>query len=159
MSSFVCSDHTILAIVEGMRNHGMIAKKKAESRDMCEALRLLNEYQTCTRYGKRGEQVTRHMVERNHQPVTERPRKYSDGETIAAINCYLYQIDTEPLRDFDLITLVSAVKLLRDRIAEAGEAAGTMRRVEKRGSTEYFEVSEYGDLLNIYDIYDWDLAA
>ena len=51
------------------------------------------------------------------------------------------------------------MKLLRDRIAEAGEAAGTMRRVENRGSTEYFEVSEYGDLLNIYDIYDWDLAA
>ena len=37
MSSFVTSDYTVLAIVEGMRKYGLISKSKRESKDMlCE---------------------------------------------------------------------------------------------------------------------------
>ena len=157
MSSYVCSDHTILAIVEGMRKYGMIPRKKADSRDMCESLRFINEVQTCTRYG------TGHMrtwaVEQDHRPVREAPRKYTDGETLAAIACYLYQIDTAPLHDLDFITLVSAVKILREKIVEAGEAAGTLRSETEDGCTRYLERVE-GDLfVDVTERYDWDLAA
>lgn len=158
MSSFVCSDHTILAIVEGMRKYGLIAKKKAESRDMCDALRFINEYQTTKRYIHDGE-MRRWMVECDHKPVTATPRKYSDGETLAAIRCYLYQIDTAPLHDFDFITLVSAVKMLQGKIIGAGEAAGTLRRVERHGCTICQERGEAGEWADITDRYGWDLAA
>lgn len=158
MSSFVCSDHTILAIVEGMRKYGLIAKKKAESRDMAESLKLINEYQTTKRYMKPGT-IKEWAIEQDHKPVTATPRKYTDGETLAAINCYLYQIDTAPLHDFDFITLVSAVKILREKILDAGRAAGTMRAIEKDGSTCYQEKDAYGDFIDVCDLYEWDLAA
>lgn len=158
MSSYVVSDHTILAIVEGMRRYGLIAKKKAESRDMAESLKLINEYQTTKRYMKPGA-MKQWAIEQDHRPVTASPRKYTDGETLAATQCYLYQIEAAPLHDFDFITLVSAVKILRQKIIEAGEASGTLRAIERDGGTCYQEKDESGDFIDIYDLYEWDLAA
>lgn len=157
MSSFVCSDLTILAIVEGMRKYGMIAKKKAESRDMAESLRFINEYMTTKRYIKGGE-AKRWMVECDHRPVTATPRKFTDGETVAAVNCYLYQISTGPMQDLDFITLVSAVKTLRNKVMEANEATGAMRRVTRGGFTEYQELTdEYGTYRDVAEVNGWDL--
>lgn len=155
MSSFVCSDHTILAIVEGMRKYGLIARKKAESRDMCEALRFINEYQTCRRYADG--HIKEWAVEQDHKPVTAAPREYTDGETIAAINCYLYQIGTGALHDPDFITLVAAVKLLREKIAEQND---TICHAVQWGSDMWRELDPVaGCYVDVNDKYGWDLAA
>lgn len=156
MSSFVCSDHTILAIVEGMRKYGLIAKKKAESRDMAESLRFINEYQTTKRYIKDGE-AKKWMVECDHRPVSAAPRKFTDGEIIAAINCYLYQIDTSPLHDLDFITLIAAVKLLREKICEQN---GAISHTVQWGSDVWEEFDEEaGHYIEVSEKYGWDLAA
>ena len=157
MSSFVCSDHTILAIVEGMRKYGLIARKKAESRDMAESLKLINEYQATKRYMKPGT-MKQWAIEQDHRPVTATPRKYTDGETLAAISCYLYQLGTGSLHDLDFITLVSAMKILREKITDAGEAAGTIRREIRDGGTVYLERTEGGSFVDVTDRYGWDLA-
>lgn len=72
MSSFICSDYTILAIVDGMRRHGFIESKKREMMDMATSLRLINEYQTTKRYVKSGT-TKRWMVECDHREVTATP--------------------------------------------------------------------------------------
>ena len=155
MSSFVCSDHTILAIVEGMRKYGLVSRNRAESKDMCEALRLVNEYMTSKRYS-RHEATGRYFIECNHREVTAIPRDYTDGETIAAIECYLYQVETGEAMDFDFITLVSAVKMLRDRITEANEG---IREAEDMGHCRIWqERDEWGKWHNVTSLYEWDLT-
>lgn len=154
MSSFVCSDYTVLAIVEGMRKYGLIEKTKRDSHDMAEALRLVNEYMTSKRWN-RHEATGKYFIEHNHMPVTATPRKFSDGETIAAIQCYLYQIDTGEAMEFDFITLVAAVKLLRERILESG----SVKFEHKFGAPYYYEKDEAGNYFEVIELYGWDLAA
>lgn len=158
MSSFVCSDHTILAIVEGMRKYGMVAKKKAESRDMAEALRFINEYQTTKRYMKHGE-ARKWAIEVDHREVRATPRRYSDGEVLAAIECYLYQIDTAPLHDLDFITLIASVKLLKEKVIEAGKAAGGLKEVTEYGAVSIYELCEDDEWHEVTELHGWDLAA
>ena len=86
MSSFVVSDHTVLAIVEGMRRYGLIEKENRPSKDMAEALRFMNEYMTSIRYNKNSA-VGIHAIESNHEEVKSKSRPFCDGEILAACNC------------------------------------------------------------------------
>lgn len=144
MSSFVCSDYTVLAIVEGMRNHGIIEKTRRDSIDMAEALRVVNEHMTYRRWC---------VGDRNHTPVTADVRPYSDGEVLAAIQCYLYQVETGEAMDFDFITIVSAVKMLREKILE-----GDGFRKGKNGYQEFVDDGYGGYWQNIAEVYEWDLT-
>lgn len=158
MSSFICSDYTILAIVDGMRRHGFIESKKRDMMDMATSLRLINEYQTTKRYVKSGT-TKRWMVECDHREVTATPRRFGDGEVLAAIACYLYQIDTEPLRDLDFTTIIAVVKMLRDRIIAEGEQAGTIKTDPVHGNRVAYEKQPDGSFRDVLRIYGWDLAA
>lgn len=130
----VVSDHTILAIVQGMRAHRIINRGKAEARDMATALRLVNEYQASP-------QMPRAQVEFHHREVTAIPREYSNEETIWACMAYLRQCtgrgdtvaDTthRPLDDFE-ITCIAAVEMLQQRATEWGLSQGMLRDTNTR---------------------------
>lgn len=155
MSSFVCSDHTILAITQGMHRHRMIEAR--DRSDVAESLRFINEYQTTKRYARDGE-TKKWMVECDHRPVTAKARKYPDGEVLAAIGCYLYQIDTCSLHDFDFITMVASVKLLREKILESGTKSGDLLVTNTPWGSSLKVKVEGGEYIDILDLYDWDLA-
>lgn len=152
MSSFVCSDYTVLAIVEGMRNHGIIEKTRRDSIDMAEALRVVNEHMTCKRW-KLDQQLGKWALQQNHMPVTADVRPYGDGEVLAAIQCYLYQVETGEAMDFDFITIVAAVKMLREKILE-----GDGFRKGKDGYQEFVDDGYDGYWQNIAEVYEWDLT-
>lgn len=158
MSSFVVSDHTVLAIVEGMRRYGLIEKKNRPCKDMAEALRFMNEYMTACRYSKNSA-VGLHAIESNHLEVTSKSRPFYDGEILAACNCWLYQVDTGDPMDFDFLTIFESVKLLRKKLISECKANKTLKVRCYFGDYKYFFLDpDVKDFVDMYERYGWDLC-
>lgn len=157
MSSFVTSDYTVLAIVEGMRKYGLISKSKRESKDMADALRVVNEFMTTKRYDKSSE-TGKWALYMNHEEVTATPRAFTDAEVLQACDCWLYQVETGEAMSFDFITLVSAVKMLKDELIAANKEANTVKVKCYFGKYRYFFLDEEtGEFVDSRKS-GWDLA-
>lgn len=157
MSSFVTSDYTVLAIVEGMRKYGLISKSKRESKDMADALRVVNEFMTTKRYDKSSE-TGKWALYMNHEEVTAIPRAFTDAEVLQACDCWLYQVETGKAMSFDFITLVSAVKMLKDELVTANKQANTLKVKCYFGEYRYFFLDkETGEFVDSRKA-GWDLT-
>lgn len=157
MSSFVTSDYTVLAIVEGMRKYGLISKSKRESKDMADALRVVNEFMTTKRYDKSSE-TGKWALYMNHEEVTAIPRAFTDAEVLQACDCWLYQVETGEAMSFDFITLVSAVKMLKDELVAANKQANTLKVKCHFGEYRYFFLDEEtGEFVDSRKV-GWDLT-
>ena len=157
MSSFVTSDYTVLAIVEGMRKYGLISKSKRESKDMADALRVVNEFVSTKRYDKSSE-TGKWALYMNHEEVTAIPRAFTDAEVLQACGCWLYQVETGEAMSFDFITLVSAVKMLKDELVAANKQANTLKVKCYFGEYRYFFLDEEtGEFVDSRKV-GWDLT-
>lgn len=157
MSSFVTSDYTVLAIVEGMRKYKLISKSRREAKDMADALRVVNEYMTTKRYDRNSE-TGKWAIYMNHQEVTAVPREFTDAEILQACDCWVYQVDTGEPMDFDFITLVSAVKMLKETLIAANKKAETVKVKCYFGEYRYFFLDkESGEFVDSRKV-GWDLA-
>lgn len=157
MSSFVTSDYTVLAIVEGMRKYGLISKSKRESKDMVDALRVVNEFMSTKRYDKSSE-TGKWALYMNHEEVTATPRAFTDAEILQACDCWLYQVETGEAMSFDFITLVSAVKMLKDELVTANKQANTLKVKCYFGEYRYFFLDkETGEFVDSRKA-GWDLT-
>ena len=157
MSSFVTSDYTVLAIVEGMRKYGLISKSKRESKDMADALLVVNEFMTTKRYDKSSE-TGKWALYMNHEEVTAIPRAFTDAEVLQACDCWLYQVETGEAMSFDFITLVSAVKMLKDELVAANKQANTLKVKCYFGEYRYFFLDEEtGEFVDSRKV-GWDLT-
>lgn len=164
MSSYVTSDHTVLAIVEGMRKYKLIGKGRADAWAMTEALRFMNEHMTTKRYADHS-QINDHALCCNHQPVTSLPREYDDGEMLAACRCWRYQVDCDTRKlqtqigdgdGFDFLTIFEAVKLLEKKIVSACKANGSLKVKCYFGEYKYF-FERGGEYVEMHELYGWDL--
>lgn len=157
MSSFIASDYTVLAIVEGMRKYGLISKSRRESKDMADALRVVNEFMTTKRYDKSSE-TGKWALYMNHEEVTAIPRAFTDAEVLQACDCWLYQVETGEAMSFDFITLVSAVKMLKDELVAANKQANTLKVKCYFGDYRYFFLNkETGEFVDSREA-GWDLT-
>lgn len=151
MSSFVTTDFTVLAIVEGMKRYGFIGRGKRDFQDMAEALRGINEEMTAERYSESIE----------HTPVDiSLTRDFTDGEVWKSCRCWLYQIDTGEPMVFEAITLTAAVRMLAEAIIEENLKNKTWKRKCYFGNYHYFELDTESETWgDIDDEVEWDLAA
>ena len=140
-TSFVTSDYTVLAIVEGMRKYGIISKSRRESKDMADALRVVNEFMATKRYDRNSE-TGKWALYMSHEEVTAIPRAFTDAEVLQACDCWLYQVETGEAMSLDFITLVSAVKKLKDDLVEANKKASTLKVKCYFGEYRYFFLNE-----------------
>lgn len=160
MSSFVTSDYTVLAIVEGMRKHKLISKSKRESKDVADALRVMNEYMVnakLTEHEVKGS--ARWVTELQHKDVEAIPRKFTDGEMLAACESYIKQVDNGKQMIFDFITLLEAVEMLKQKVIAAGKADKTIKAKCFFGNYKYYVDDGTGEFVEIHKLYGWDLEA
>lgn len=156
-TSFVTSDYTVLAIVEGMRKYGLVSKSKRDSEDMANALRVVNEFMSTKRYSKNSE-TGKWALYMNHMKVTATPRDFTDAEVLQACDCWLHQVDTGEAMSFDFITLVSAVKMLKDELITVNKEANTVKVKCYFGEYRYFFLDEEtGEFVDSRKA-GWDLA-
>lgn len=177
MSSFVCGDHTILAIVQGMRAFGMISKRsKAEALDTAEALRVINEVRANPKWTKcetlpegasdedkaalrsSGYSRLAFFLHLYHRPVEATVRDYCTGEILQACECWLYQVDTDAPSDFDYLTMIAAVKELKKKILAKGIEDGNLKRVNRGFLGWKTYENQDGEWVDIAKAYAWDAA-
>ena len=104
---------------------------------MADALRVVNEYMTTKRYDRNSE-TGKWAIYMSHQEVTAVPREFTDAEILQACDCWVYQVDTGEPMDFDFITLVSAVKMLKETLIAANKKAETVKVKCYFGEYRYF---------------------
>ena len=94
----------------------------------------------------------------NHEEVTAIPRAFTDAEILQACDCWLYQVDTGEAMSFDFITLVSAVKMLKDELVAANKQANTLKVKCYFGEYRYFFLDEEtGEFVDSRKV-GWDLT-
>lgn len=150
MSSFVTSDLTVLAIVQGMAAHGYTGTGAGDAEDMAEALRIINERSVDDLY---------HESSRHEKVNLNKSRDFTDAEIWTSCRCWLYQVETGRHFTFDEITIKSAVKMLANEIVRSGEADGTWKTDTILGQTIYYTRDCDGNWVDAYDLAEWDLAA
>lgn len=150
MSSFVTSDHNIMSIVHEMHALGFIDDEDFGT--VCNALRIMNEEMTGSRYEYRIE----------HIPVNiEARREYTAEESYVSCLSWIYQVTTGQPMSGDQVTMLAAVKMLCDKIANFQIESGAWRtRIARPGGEPIFEklTDEYGTWMNVREIGSWDLA-
>ena len=166
MSVMIVSDHTDLAIAQGMASQGWI--DGPDVHDMAELLRLLNEVSYRVRYrDSLTEEETRHY------PITTDARAYTDEEVYQCCRCFLYQIEgIEPKTTGEPRDRMEALRTVLDgvgRLAEALKAShlkdGTWKTETYLGTEVLFvpDGTTWMDgtpsLADISSVVEWDLAA
>lgn len=148
MSSFVCTDYTILAITKGMLDESLIDRQ--DTREVANALRVVNEFQT----------AGRHSELMNHKPVNMRNiRKFTDEEIFQSCKCWLYQVDTDVSHQLDFTTLICSVKMLAEKIENRNIRQGAWKHAHWFGMKKVLILSNNGEWNEISKTVDWDLAA
>lgn len=148
MSSFVCSDHTVLAICEGMSRYGYI--NEDDIPEMADALRIINERMTAGRY----------CEDAGHAPVDcGTARGYRDHEIRTSCQCWLYQCDGGPRMSLDEITVHASVRQLIKRIEAENIGSGKWQLRAYLGMPTLLAVGEDGFLRAVDDLSEWDLTA
>lgn len=119
------SNHTILAIVEGMRAAGYFREGQQGRKDGLElatALKLINEYEAFPEKG-------RYTVETmHHRPIQEIPRAdYEPVEIMRACDNWLAQITEAFKLDADETAIVYMVRELRKSVIADGIESGNLK--------------------------------
>ena len=152
MSSYVTSDYTVLAIVQGMQKQKMIAYR--DRYFMAGALRTVNEEMTWKRWGE-----TLPFQNEHAQVNWKLVRDFSDAEIWVSCRCWLYQVETGDPMSLDYITIVSSVKKLQKDLERKHLKDKTWKCKCYFGNWHFFEVDEDGDAIDLLEIAEWDLAA
>lgn len=134
MSSYVVSDNTTHAIVQGLVKTDAIFKR--DRIIMTEAIRKINEKATAARYRESP----------RHRQITSKPRDYTDQEIYMSCDCWLYQIEEQWTPTIDELTIIAAVKLMKQEIYDLHEAAGDWykQRLARTGYLKVFIRDDYG---------------
>lgn len=146
-NGYVVSDYTIMAIVTGLNDYGLLQYDEANMsltealKTAAESLRIVNEYQitdTNTVQPKtKGEPRDYPLVAHIPVKVSHR-RKFTDTERIQACNAWLAQVDNDKPMDFDFLTIMETVKQLVKKISKANHESGEWTRKCFFGKYNYF---------------------
>lgn len=147
MSGYVLSDYSIMAIVTGLDDYGLLQFDEADMsttealKMAAESLRIVNEYQitdTNTVQPKvKGEPRDYPLVAHIPVKISHR-RKFTDAERMQACNAWLAQVDNGKPMDFDFITIMETVKQLVNKMSKANHESGEWTRKCFFGKYQYF---------------------
>lgn len=155
VSGQLVSNHTILAIVEGMRARGYFRKGPQGRKDGLElatALKLVNEYMAYPDLG-------RHTVETTkHRPINEIPRPdYEAVEIMRACENWLAQVTEAFKTSSDEEAIIYMVKDLRKQVIADGIESGELKVKKFFGkSTFYYKIPD-GRWFKT-DYLDWNIT-
>lgn len=130
------SNHTILAIVEGMRARGYFRKGQQGRKDGMElatALKLINEYMAYPDLGRYTVEATKHRA------INEVPRAdYEPVEIMRACDNWLAQITESFKTDPDEEAIIYMVKDLRKRVIADGIESGDLKVKKFFGKASFY---------------------
>ena len=134
---FVVSDYTIMAIVTGLNDYGLLQFDDSDM-NLTEALkmaanslRIVNEYQiadTNTVKPKEKDEPRDYPLVAHIPVKISSRRKFTDAERMQACNAWLAQVDNGKPMDFDFLTIMETVKMLKKKMAKANYESGDWTR-------------------------------
>ena len=155
VSGQLVSNHTILAIVEGMRARGYFRKGPQGRKDglqIATAHKLINEYMAFPDLGRFTVEATKHRA------INEIPRAdYEAVEIMRACDNWLAQITEAFTTDPDEKAIVYMVRDLRRHVIAEGIEAGTLRVRKFFGKHGFYYLDDQGKWQNAKNI-DWNIG-
>lgn len=155
VSGQLVSNHTILAIVEGMRARGYFRKGPQGRRDGMElatALKLVNEYMAWPDKGRYTVEATK------HKPINEVPRDdYEPVEIMRACDNWLAQVTEAFKTDSDEEAIIYMVRDLRRQVIADGIKAGALKVRKHFGTHGFYYLDEQGKWQSAKGI-DWNIG-
>lgn len=156
VSGVLVSNHTILAIVEGMRKLGYFRNGQQGRKDGLElatALKVINEYASYCQLPKDLILTTK------HKPISEIPRTdYEPVEIMRACDNWLTQIPETFITDADEEAIIYMVKYLRKQVIADGIKAGSLKdRSKLFGKHSYYYLDTNGKWKHSKNI-DWNIG-
>lgn len=149
------SNHTILAIVEGMRARGYFRKGPQGRKDglgLATALKLVNEYMAYPDLGRYTVEATK------HRPIQEIPRAdYEPVEIMRACDNYLAQITEAFKANSDEEAIIYMVKDLRKQVIADGIESGALKVRKYFGKHGFYYMDDQGKWQSA-KVIDWNIG-